>query len=77
MLKQKPGILKSGLPGRSTNLSGDFIVDGGEVTELEAACEQALRPFIDEHINDLSDRVVHLMAKAAVAVLEAALAEDE
>ncbi|APZ93170.1 hypothetical protein [Fuerstiella marisgermanici] len=52
-------------------------MNGEDVAEFEAACERALRPFIEEHIDDLPEHVVHLMAKAAVAVLEAALAEDE
>ena len=52
-------------------------MNGEDVAEFEAACERALRPFVHEHIDDLSDNVIHLMAKAAVAVLEAALAEDE
>ncbi len=48
-----------------------------DVRELEAACEQALMPVIDEFFEDLPPRVIHLMAKAAVAVVEAAMEHSE
>ena len=46
------------------------------VEELEAECERALQSVVDEHLDAVPSRTVHLMAKAAVAVLEAVV-EDE
>ena len=48
-----------------------------EIRELEAACEQAIENVLSQEAADLADGVspetFHLMAKAAVTVLEAAL----
>lgn len=52
-------------------------MNGPDVAELEAACEAALAPVAETWFEDLPDHVVHLMAKAAVAVLEAAVDESE
>ncbi|MFY9254718.1 MAG: hypothetical protein WAO83_14795 [Fuerstiella sp.] len=48
-----------------------------DVKELEEACEHALIPVIHEVFEDLPPRIVHLMAKAAVAVVEAAMEHGE
>ncbi|MCP4170938.1 MAG: hypothetical protein GY758_09230 [Fuerstiella sp.] len=47
------------------------------VAELEADCEEALRLVVEAYFEEFPKRVVHLMAKAAVAVLEAVVEEDE
>ena len=48
-----------------------------DVRELETACEQALIPVINEFPEDIPPRVIHLMAKAAVAVVEAAMQHSD
>jgi hypothetical protein len=51
-------------------------MDHDEVRGLEEACEQALADVLRQHLHaPMSPRVRHLMAKAAVAVLEAVLHE--
>jgi hypothetical protein len=51
-------------------------MDREEVRRLEDACEKALAEVLRRHLKQpISDRTGHLMAKAAVAVLEAVLAE--
>ena len=42
-----------------------------EVAQLEADCEDALRSVVDDQIKNVSPHTLHMMAKAAVAVLEA------
>lgn len=42
-----------------------------EVRELEDACEIALQAAIAEFVPNASQHTVHMMAKAAIAVLEA------
>ena len=49
--------------------------DEGYVDELESACEEALQHVVEEHFEGVSPRTVHLMAKAAVSVLEAVVEE--
>lgn len=49
----------------------------GFVEDLEDECEQALRAVVEEYYEDLPKRTVHLMAKAAVAVLEAVVDDHE
>jgi hypothetical protein len=47
-------------------------VDHNEVLELEEACERAIAEVLRKHYpHEVLHRVRHLMAKAAVAVLEA------
>jgi hypothetical protein len=47
-------------------------MDHNEVRELEEACERALAEVLRKHYpHEVLHRVRHLMAKAAVAVLEA------
>ncbi len=50
---------------------------GEDVRDLEEACERALLPVIDEFFEHLPAKVVHLMAKAAVAVVEAAMEHSD
>jgi hypothetical protein len=51
-------------------------MDHNEVRRLEEACERALADVLRQHLHDpMSPGVRHLMAKAAVAVLEAVLHE--
>ena len=48
-----------------------------EVRRLEEACEEAIAEVLRRHIKKpIPGRTGHLMAKAAVAVLEAVLEED-
>jgi len=47
------------------------------VAELESDCEEALRLIVEVYFEEFPERIVHLMAKAAVAVLEAVVEEDE
>ena len=54
-----------------------MTADGEFVEQLENECEEALREVVDENFEDLPSHVVHLMAKAAVTVLEAALDREE
>lgn len=49
----------------------------GFVEDLEDECEQVLRRVVEEYYEDLPSRTVHLMAKAAVAVLEAVVDDHE
>ena len=52
--------------------------DVGEfVAELEEECEAALREVVEGHIEDLPPHIAHLMAKAAVSVLEAIIEPDD
>jgi hypothetical protein len=47
-------------------------MDHNEVLELETACERAIAEVLRKHYpHEVLHRVRHLMAKAAVAVLEA------
>jgi hypothetical protein len=47
-------------------------MDHNEVLELEEACERAIAEVLRKHYpHGVLNRVRHLMAKAAVAVLEA------
>jgi len=47
-------------------------MDHNQVLELEDACERALADVLRKHYpHEVLHRVRHLMAKAAVAVLEA------
>jgi hypothetical protein len=47
-------------------------MDHNEVLELEQACERAIAEVLRKHYpHEVLHRVRHLMAKAAVAVLEA------
>ena len=49
-------------------------MDPEEVRGLEEASERALADVLRQHLHDpVSPRVRHLMAKAAVAVLEAVI----
>jgi len=51
---------------------GGSRVDHNEVLELEEACERAIADVLRKHYpHEVLHRVRHLMAKAAVAVLEA------
>lgn len=52
-------------------------MEPGFVRELEQECEEVLNQVVDRHIEGLSPRIMHLMAKAAVTVLEAALESEE
>ena len=48
-------------------------MDHNDVLELEGACERALADVLRKHYpHEVRHRIRHLMAKAAVAVLEAA-----
>lgn len=47
-----------------------------DVNRLEADCEQALRSVVEKHFDNVSPHTLHMMAKAAIAVLEAVI-EDE
>lgn len=47
------------------------------VEDLEEECGQALRGVVQEYFDGLPPRTVHLMAKAAVAVLEAVVDDSE
>jgi hypothetical protein len=50
----------------------DNRMDHNEVLELEEACERAIAEALRKHYpHEVLHRVRHLMAKAAVAVLEA------
>lgn len=46
-------------------------MDPNDVRELEVACEAALADVVGEYLENCSEHTAHLMAKAAVAVLEA------
>lgn len=50
---------------------------GEFIDELEEECEQVLRDVVSAHIDDVPPHIAHLMAKAAVAVLEAIIEPDE
>ena len=52
-------------------LSQDFVRD------LEEECELAIREVIESQFEGVSERTVHLMAKAAVTVLEATLEDSD
>lgn len=54
-----------------------MTTDGDFVEQLENECEDALRDVVDENFENLPVHVVHLMAKAAVTVLEAALDRED
>ncbi|MCR9199354.1 MAG: hypothetical protein NXI04_11965 [Planctomycetaceae bacterium] len=45
-----------------------------QLRELEEACEAALAEVAADYLADASEHTPHLMAKAAVTVLEAVLA---
>jgi len=42
-----------------------------DVAQMESVCEDALATVVEEHFDGISPRTIHLMAKAAVTVLEA------
>jgi len=48
-------------------------MDPEQIRELEEACEAALSDVAADYLADVSEQTPHLMAKAAVAVLEAVL----
>lgn len=48
-------------------------MDPEQIRELEAACEAVLAEVAADYLADVSEHTPHLMAKAAVAVLEAVL----
>jgi len=52
-------------------------MDPDDLHELEAACEAALAGVVAEYLEDAAERTAHLMAKAAVAVLEAVVENAE
>lgn len=52
-------------------------MEPGFVRELEQECEEVLNQVVEQHFDGLSPRIMHLMAKAAVTVLEAALESED
>ena len=54
-----------------------MTTDGEFVEQLENECEEALRDVVDENFEDFPPHVAHLMAKAAVTVLEAAMDRED
>lgn len=48
-------------------------MDQDFVRQLELDCERALAKVVDKHVENLPPHIAHLMAKAAVSVLEAVL----
>jgi hypothetical protein len=63
------------MSGMSSNFAqGRNTVEQHKVDELEAACERALAEALRQYYStSIQPRVCHLMAKAAVAVLEAVI----
>ena len=51
-------------------------MDRRDVEELEATVEDALRSQVTLRWPDLDEKVLHFAAKAAVAAIEAALAQS-
>ena len=52
-------------------------MDGESIRDLECQVAEALQTVVEEHVDDLPEEVFHFMAKAAAAVLEAAVEMSE
>ena len=52
-------------------------MDGEQIQDLENQIAEAVREVVDVEVNEIPEEVFHFMAKAAVAVLEAAVEMTE
>jgi hypothetical protein len=55
---------------------GTAAMQNDFVKQLETECEKAITKVVARYVDNLPPQIAHLMAKAAVTVLEAAI-DDE